>query len=104
MLKKLTLIAFVAIASGCTAKVPLVDGAHSVRAMTPHTEQLYACEFLASGTVSDLHPNNVTPAIRNQAYMQGATHFRITKATTTDYRDRMSGADFDMYKCSSSYK
>lgn len=104
MLRQFTLISLITIVSGCTAKVTLVDGAHSVRSMTARTEQLYACEFLGSGSVSDLHANNVTPTIRNHAYMKGATHYRITEIISKDYRDRMSGANYDMYQCSNSYK
>lgn len=104
MFRVLAISIFLAVMSGCSAKVKLVDGASSVRTMNANTEELYSCKYLSSDSVEDLHPNNVNKTIKNMAYMDRATHYRITSITSTDYKGRMTGAAFDLYKCGNTYK
>ncbi|OEE63297.1 DUF1471 domain-containing protein [Enterovibrio norvegicus] len=104
-MKNILFITIVAILlSGCvTRKVPVMIEARTVASISEMGVHKLNCEMIDTQTLMDLHPNNVTPTLKNKTFESGGNRYRI--ATVLDERKgRPSSVVAEIYHCPISFQ
>lgn len=92
------LIALVALNACVTRKIPVMKEAMSVGQISEIAVHNLNCTMIDTYTLEDSHPNNVIPALKNQAYMSGGNRYRIADVLDTR-RGRPSSVVAEFYLC-----
>ena len=85
--------------SGCvTRKVPVMPEAKMITLISESSVLRQKCEMVDVYTLDGAHPNNVTPLLKNEAYLSGANRYSISDVTKTR-KGRPSSVVANFYKC-----
>lgn len=99
MKKTLLILSAIVVLSGCvTRKVAVMPEAENINPVVNITTINNQCEVVSVYTLEDSHPNNVTPTLKNAAYLAGANGYRIIEVTET-HRSRPSSVIAEFYRC-----